>query len=289
MDQTMRLLKKFFVENTDLRVIAMNGSRVNPQIADDKFKDYDVVFFTDQVKKYRLQQDFLQIFGEVLIMTEPEDDDLSPPWFPKDQGYIFLVQYTNGVRIDFQFRSLKLLPEYLKEDSLTQIIADKEGLTEQIVSTDQDYWLTYPTQKAVIASIKEFWWQSLSVLKATLRGELLLAQFYLRITRDEVIRLMTWQTALTYGFERSYGKQQTQILPLLDENERAALLATYYSDGSEAIYTSLLQLMALTMTFSQLLKNEFHLSEDFLQELPKIPEKYLLSKQENDLAETFKL
>ncbi|WP_265457474.1 aminoglycoside 6-adenylyltransferase [Enterococcus sp. HY326] len=289
MDQTMGLLKKFFVSNADLRVFAMNGSRVNPQIADDKFKDYDVVFFTDQVKKYRLQQDFLQVFGEILIMTEPEDDDLSPPWFPKDQGYIFLVQYTNGVRIDFQFRSLKLLPEYLKEDSLTQIIADKEGLTDQIDSTDQDYWLTYPSQKAVIAAIKEFWWQSLSVLKATLRGELLLAQFYLRITRDEVIRLMTWQTALTYGFERSYGKQQTQILPLLDENERAALLATYHSDGPEAIYTSLLQLMALTMKFSQLLKNEFNLSEDFLQELPKIPEKYLLSKQEPKLAKKFKL
>lgn len=51
-NQMMDLLIQFAKENQDIRLFAMNGSRVNPKIPDDSFKDYDVVFFTDNITKY---------------------------------------------------------------------------------------------------------------------------------------------------------------------------------------------------------------------------------------------
>lgn len=75
----MLKFQNFFNENDDLRVFGMNGSRTNPNVVDDKFKDYDVVFFTDKVDKYVADRSFMKAFGEILLATEPGHDGLYLP------------------------------------------------------------------------------------------------------------------------------------------------------------------------------------------------------------------
>lgn len=225
--EMLDLLLKFADNHSDIRLLAMNGSRVNSKIPDDTFKDYDVVFFTDEIAKYKNHPTFLAEFGEIMFMTEPEKG-LFPPTFLPDEGYIYLVQYLDGNRIDFQFRVLKHLGEYLQEDSLTKILVDKDQrLTEKVVPDDSVYWVVKPTPEIIQASIAEFWWQNLNTLKALARNELTLAFFYLTISREEVLRLLTWKVALSYGFDRSYGKHSHQILALLAQEEAALFAGTY--------------------------------------------------------------
>lgn len=289
MAKTMHILEDFFDKREDLRLFCMNGSRVNPSISDDKFKDYDVVFFTDNIKQYIENPNFLKIFGEILIMTEPEKDPLFAPTFPEQEGYIYLVQYTNGVRIDFQFRSLAQITGYLQEDSLTKVIKDKDHVvTKPIVPNDRHYWLTIPDQGVIESSIKEFWWQFNNVLKATIRKEFLLAQFYMNITREELIRLMTWVVASEEGFDRNYGKCHTQVLNYLSKKNYKALLSSYETTSAEMIYHALKQLQRLENQYMEKMADYFPVEQFFLDQFKTVPYQYLVSKEEKELAKFFK-
>lgn len=162
-----------------------------------------------------------------MLSTEPENG-LFPATFLPGEGYIYLVQYMDGNRIDFQFRVLNHLETYLKEDSLTKIILDKDKRVKgHIIPDDSSHWIKKPTPEMFQASIEEFWWQILNTLKALAREELTVAFFYLTISREEVMRLLTWKIALTDGFDRNYGKQYHRIINRLDAQERKILEAIY--------------------------------------------------------------
>ncbi|HCQ8729846.1 TPA: aminoglycoside 6-adenylyltransferase, partial [Enterococcus faecalis] len=54
----MDLLETFFYQSDDLLVFLMNGSKINVNIPDDKFKDFDVAFFTNNSAKYKGNSEF---------------------------------------------------------------------------------------------------------------------------------------------------------------------------------------------------------------------------------------
>lgn len=56
----MDLLETFFYQSDDLLVFLMNGSKINVNIPDDKFKDFDVVFFTNDSAKYIGNSEFIK-------------------------------------------------------------------------------------------------------------------------------------------------------------------------------------------------------------------------------------
>ncbi len=289
MDQTMKRLQQFFDEHDDLRVFAMNGSRVNPQIPDDRFKDYDVVFFTGQIEKYRKQPEWLNYFGELLLVTEPDAAGyFGSLTFPEQDGYIYLAQYTNGVRIDLQFLDLARLPAYLSADSLTKIIGDKDArITQTIVPSDRDYWQKKPTEAEICYAVKEFWWQFNNTLKATLRDEFLLAQFYLNLTRNELLRLVTWTVAFEQGFDRSYGKENQQVLSFLSSEQRQQIKKTFATTSEAEIVAVLKSLGVLERQFLAKISEQTAYELAALSELQKVPAAFLRSKNEAALAAEF--
>ncbi|MBP2097227.1 aminoglycoside 6-adenylyltransferase [Enterococcus rivorum] len=281
-NRMMDLFIEFVNKNQDIRLFSMNGSRVNTKIPNDSFKDYDVVFFTDDIQKYQKNTSFLREFGEIILLTEPENG-LFPASFLPEEGYIYLVQYMDGNRIDFQFRCLDQLETYIKEDSLTKIILDKDQrVKKQPVLDDSTHWIKKPTQTIFQASIAEFWWQNLNVLKALAREELTLAFSYLTSCREELIRLLTWKTALFYGFNRSYGKQHHQIIALLNQEEKQLLMSTYSGLSVTEMISSLKQMNQLVEKVVPELGNKLNYSYHDYSEVPYL---YLKEKGKTELLQ----
>lgn len=289
MDPTMARLKDFFWQESDLRLFAMNGSRVNEKIPADKFQDYDVVFFAENIDKYLHDPAFLARFGEILIMSEPETDGLYPPDFTAGTGYIYLVQYTSGIRIDFQFRTLTQLSAYLKADTLTKVIGDKDHrIHKEIVPHDTQYWLAPPTAKLLYSSANEFAWQTCNTLKAVLRREWLSAETALDLTRNELLRKIAWTVGIDHGFRRSYGKQNTQIMNYLDPSDFQMFMKTYRTDSSEHMLDSLEHMSWLEKKQLTALVHFLALDPIPFQQLERVPFRYLLSKNEPELAKRFR-
>ncbi|WP_164506819.1 aminoglycoside 6-adenylyltransferase [Lapidilactobacillus bayanensis] len=288
-EQMMLKFQNFFNNNEDIRVFGLNGSRTNPNVLDDKFKDYDVVFFTDNVAKYVNDHSFMDQFGEILLATEPGHDGLYPPEELDLAGrHNFLVLYQSGLRIDWQFRPLQQLKGYLSEDTLTRIVGDKDGrVTESLHPNDRQYWLDRPSEKMFSSSVKEFWWEFVNTLKATVRQENFLAQFYLNLTREELIRMLTWGVATNHGFERSYGKQNQQTLKFLPPKVQRHVLDTFDTSSTNAIYASLKTMTQLENTALKLVGDKLNFNYQPLLALDQVPLTYLRSKDETDLATYF--
>lgn len=288
-EQMMLKFQNFFNDNEDIRVFAMNGSRTNPNVTDDKFKDYDVVFFTDDVDKYVNDHSFMTQFGELLLVTEPGHDELYLPEQLDVEGrHNFLVLYQNGLRIDWQFRPLKQLKGYLSEDTLTRIVGDKDSrVTTSLHPNDRQYWLGRPSEKMFNSSVKEFWWEFVNTLKAAIRQENFLAQFYLNLTREELIRMLTWGVATSHGFDRSYGKENQQTLKLLAPKIQRHVLDTFDTSSINAIYTALKTMAQLENQAIKLVGDKLNFDYQTLLALDQVPMTYLRSKDEIELATYF--
>lgn len=259
--EVLQQIKAFAMENDDIKVVAMNGSRVNPMIPEDSFKDYDLVFFVEKLEPYQSQKKWLTTFGDILILCEPEIDGLGEPLFADKEGYIFLVIFTDGIRMDIQLRPVSLLASYLKEDSLTKIIVDKEQRVPlKPVPNDFNYHVQRPSEELYQASCNEFWWQVLNVLKAYHRDELLVAVYYLNMTRSELIRMLSWQVGIETHFSLSLGKEHHLLQRYLSKKEWKKLLSSFDTTSRETLYESLVIIRTLFKEALQTVGNSLNYS-----------------------------
>ncbi len=107
-----------------IRAVIMNGSRVNPNAPCDPFQDFDVVYLVSDVAPFRHNMEWIKRFGELMILQIPED--MQDPAPNSDGRFTYLMQFTDGNRIDLQIVPLDKLSE-LTQDSLTEILLDKDG------------------------------------------------------------------------------------------------------------------------------------------------------------------
>src|SRR5512136_1010745 len=108
-----------------IRAVLMNGSRVNPNAPRDIFQDFDFIYIVTDVAPFRLNLEWIKRFGELMILQLPEDMQDPPP--DNDGGYGYLMQFTDGNRIDLGICPLEQVQEGL-QDSLTVVLLDKDGI-----------------------------------------------------------------------------------------------------------------------------------------------------------------
>ena len=78
----MRTEKEMFdlilgVAEKDERILGvyMNGSRANPKAPKDIFQDFDIVYVVKETKSFIRDKEWVDIFGERLIMQLPDELD----------------------------------------------------------------------------------------------------------------------------------------------------------------------------------------------------------------------
>ena len=128
-----------------IRAVIMNGSRANPNARPDIFQDYDIVYIVTEVASFKDASEWLNQFGEMMIMQRPGDMEDPPPG--DDDPYGFLMQFADGNRIDLTLFPVTKLNE-LGEDSLSILLLDKDGIIEPFPpSSEKDYLPKPPTEK----------------------------------------------------------------------------------------------------------------------------------------------
>ena len=83
-----------------IRAVILNGSRANPNAPRDIFQDYDIVYVVTELASFKQDPDWIDCFGERMILQLP-DEMLDPP--PGDEeGYAYLMQFADGSRIYYR-------------------------------------------------------------------------------------------------------------------------------------------------------------------------------------------
>ncbi|MFE4573434.1 aminoglycoside 6-adenylyltransferase [Paenibacillus chitinolyticus] len=232
------LIVKVAENDTRIRAVGLNGSRTNPNVSKDIFRDYDIVYLVTDVESFRNDPDWVNVFGERMIMQTPDDMAL----FPIEPGnrFAYLMLFTDGNRIDLTLIPLEEKEMYSREDKLTVILLDKDNdLPALPPPTDEDYWVQRPDAQRFADCCNEFWWVSTYVAKGLWRQEILYAIDHVNLVRAMLLKMMEWKVGMDTGFSLSIGKNGKFLKRYLDEESWNKLLSTYENGDYEQVWNAL--------------------------------------------------
>ncbi len=173
------LIKNFAETRPDISYVIQNGSRVNPNIIADEYADYDVIYGCHDYEQYVIDQSWIAYFGTLLILQRNEIEENGMRW------PIFLMQFTDGLRIDLQFYPGNGVEIY-HSDSLSRILVDKHDIFKDVFEPSETTYITHqPSREEYRKEINNFWWCLINVGKGIARHELTYSKFmYESIVRE---------------------------------------------------------------------------------------------------------
>ncbi len=93
--EMMDLVLSLAEQDERIRIVTLEGSRANINIPKDEFQDYDITYFVSDIEPFISNDDWLNQFGNIIMMQKPEDMELFPPMLLKDcavrKFYLLLI------------------------------------------------------------------------------------------------------------------------------------------------------------------------------------------------------
>jgi aminoglycoside 6-adenylyltransferase len=216
-------------EDGRIRAVIMNGSRASPSAPRDIFQDFDIVYVVTDVAPFKDDPDWIDRFGERMILQLPELMQDPPP--SNDGGFTYLMQFMDGNRIDLGIYPLKMLPDLVK-DSQSILLLDKDGLIGSFPPpSDRDHIPYPPTAKQFHDCCNEFWWVSPYVAKGLWREQITYAKSMFEFVRAELMKMLRWYVGIRTNFSKNPGKSGKYLQQYL-EPELWELLLRTYADAS---------------------------------------------------------
>jgi aminoglycoside 6-adenylyltransferase len=114
-EEVMDAILDFARQNDNIRIVGMEGSRVNRNIPMDSFQDFDVTYFVTNPGQLTGDDGWLSRFGKIIMMQKPEDMELYPP---EEEGYSYLMIFEDYVKIDLTILEESQIAGYLEQDRL---------------------------------------------------------------------------------------------------------------------------------------------------------------------------
>lgn len=108
----MHLIIEFSKSDDRIRLATLEGSRTNPNVADDRFQDYDVSYFVTDMASFKRSDDWLDYFGARSMLQKPEAMALFPPELGNWFSYLILLE--DGNKLDLTLIPIDELDEYLQ-------------------------------------------------------------------------------------------------------------------------------------------------------------------------------
>lgn len=261
-NEVMTQLLEFAKNEANVRAVILNGSRVNPNAPKDIFQDYDVVFSVTDPKYYLDHQDWIQPFGDLVILQQ---NDFT---IGGKDAYIFLMQFKDGIRIDLSFHPIECIAETIQADSLTKVLLDKDHRIEPLSPPDDSsHFVKQPTRKEFDEIMNEAWWIQTYVAKGIWRDEYSLARYTHDVILQEcVVKLLSWYVGMQHDWKVNVGKcgkWLKRYLPGDIYNEFAATFSgTSYDEIWSALFNAGKLIRKIGMDVAQSLHYTYPLQED---------------------------
>jgi aminoglycoside 6-adenylyltransferase len=226
-------------QDEHIRAVYMNGSRTNPKAPKDIFQDYDIVYVVSDTKPFYEDESWIDCFGKRLYMQMPEKMD-----FLRGRAYNFgdiygwLIQFTDGNRLDLHVESIPYSLNHILEDKLCMILLDKDNIIPPIPeSTDKDYHVRKPLENDYMCDCNNFWWCLNNVAKGLWRGEIPYVMDMINYhIRPHLVNMLSWKIGIETNFSSSIGKSGKYMYRFLSKEMWQRFLKTYSDGNTEHIW-----------------------------------------------------
>ena len=270
------------IAEKDERILAvyMNGSRTNKNVVKDIFQDFDIVYVVNETESFVQDKKWIELFGDILYMQYPDEN----PDFPNDRGnfYGWLMQFSDGNRIDLHVETAEHAKEHITDDKLCKILLDKKGVLPDIpTATDEDYYVKKPTEMQYLATCNEFWWTLNNAAKGLWREEMTYVQDMTNYcVRKQLEKLLSWKVGIITDFSVSVGKSSKYMYRWLDKAEWEMYLSTYFSGNIDEAWKAIFRMCGLFETTALYIaenleytynKTESENAKEFLNHIKQLP------------------
>ncbi|AXO92664.1 MULTISPECIES: aminoglycoside 6-adenylyltransferase [Bacillus] len=225
-------------EDERIRAVIMNGSRVNPNVKKDCFQDYDVIYVVKDIRSFTSNHNWIHRFGAIMMVQMPEEMSLVPP--DGDGKFPYLMQFMDGNRIDLTLVPVDLINNFVRQDSLSKLLLDKDNCMEEFPpASDKDYLIKKPTEKEFLDCCNEFWWCSTNVAKGLWREELSYVKGMLDgPVRDMLIVMLQWHIGMKTDFIVNAGKFGKHFEKYIEKDMWVQFKRTFSNAEYENIWES---------------------------------------------------
>lgn len=258
-----------------VRAVMLNGSRVNPNAPKDIMQDYDIVFFVKDIESlsYKIDQSWINIFGELVIMQQNDFEDGS---------YIFLMQFKDGVRIDLSFQDIGRIEESIREDTLSKILLNKDDIELKLsVPNDSGHYVSKPSKEEFDEVLNEAWWIQTYVAKGIWRDELPLAKHMFDVILIDCIRkLLSWYIGDIHEWRINVGKSGKWFKRYLSQELYNDFICIYptidYKEIWEALFRAGKFIRRIGMSLAESLEYSYPIKDDinvteYIKKIKELP------------------
>src|SRR4030095_10560379 len=208
-DEIKKLITDKANSDSRIRAVLLNGSRANPNVVPDRFQDFDVVYIVTEIESFISDHSWTNIFGEILIRQLPDEMEVGREANAEEKvSFSYLMLLNDGNRIDLTLFPKDKLETNFHRDSLTIVWLDKDSIFANIEkSSDKDYLIKSPSERAFLESCNEFWWTSTNVAKGISRNEITYAREMLEtVVRPMFMKIVEWYIGTETNFSVAFGK-----------------------------------------------------------------------------------
>jgi aminoglycoside 6-adenylyltransferase len=247
--EMLELIIKVANDDERIRAVMMVGSRADPDVKKDKYRDYDITYFVKDISPFFNNTEWVEKhFGKPLIMQMPETMELIQS--SGDGHFTWLIIFEDGNRIDLSVE----FTSYVDDGEPAVILLDKDGFFPKLNRNKKHWHIKPPSKKYFYDCCNEFWWCLNNVAKGIARDELPYAMnMYNRIVRDMLDKMVEWFIGVNNNFSVSSGKMGKYFKNYLSKTSYEKYKKTY-SDGNynnfwDSIFTAceLFHLIAVTV------------------------------------------
>jgi len=228
--QILEIILEVAAKDSGILAVLQDGSRSNPNVTKDIFQDYDIIYVVEHLGPFLANPAWVEVFGELMILQMPEDMELYPPTPELAGAFSYLLQFTDGNRIDLTLVPLEKLSHFTG-DSLCKVLWDKKGLFTRAPlppASDRGYWVQKPSARSFEDCCNEFWYTNAGLAKGLWREELIWVNELLnQVIRGALMQMADWYIGCQYGFTVDPGKFGKYYQRYLQPEAYSRLLATY--------------------------------------------------------------
>jgi aminoglycoside 6-adenylyltransferase len=221
-----------------------------PNARIDVFTDYDLILIVDDIHPYHEQRGWLTDFGTVLMMYR--DPIMHDGDFVRSGN---IVQYEDGLKIDFTLMPVGLLRRIASEEMLPdefdagyRVLIDKDGLTEALKAPAyQAYIPKPPTEAEYLEHVEVFFVDATYVAKYLWRDDVIAAKEVLDhfLKQEHLLPMLWWHVEIAHGWTVKPGPIGRGLKRWLRPDLWQALESTYADAEIEANWDALFNAVAL--------------------------------------------
>ncbi|MGN7786663.1 AadS family aminoglycoside 6-adenylyltransferase [Niabella sp. 22666] len=209
-DDKLQLILEWAEHNSDVLVVLLTSSLVNPHAPVDEFSDLDIEIIFEDNLSYITNKNWVGQFGHPIAMIEEDESCFDYRHAMK------MVLYEDGVKIDFKLYSKSKFLEDIGQNELPEdwdigykVLIDKENLTRAMQTpTYQVSIIKKPGEKEFQRIVNDFWWDTTYVAKCLKRDEIFYAKFMseTNIRTQYLIPLIEWYIAGQHNWSMTINK-----------------------------------------------------------------------------------